>query len=153
MAHYSASDLPRLAAAAGARRVIVTGEDDMKTLCVASFLLIFTMPAWGKIRQVYPVPCDDLWTAVKDTLGNQSNYGIVYMDEYRQKASFTVVGALIMYTHRLQLTANGSGCTLNANILQEGADDTDWRQFRKRLGKSLAKMQAAKPKPPVPPSQ
>jgi hypothetical protein len=69
------------------------------------------------------------------------------MNDVDQKASFIVVGNLTAYTDTVAVTAKDGGCAMKATILQVGADDSDWRQFHHRLEKSLAKLQAAKPKP------
>ena len=111
------------------------------------FALFFTIPALAKPKDFYPVFCDDLWPALKDTLGDENNYGIVSEDEYRQKALFVIVGALAHYTQKVTLTAKNGGCWANATIFELGPDNSDWRQFQHRLALSLVKLQAAKPKP------
>jgi len=118
-----------------------------KFLIASFFLLVVTAPALAKSRDVYPVSCGDLWAAVHDTLDNPHNYVILSMNDVERRASFTVVGNLTAYTDKLALTATEGGCTMKATILQVGAADSDWRQFHHRLGRSLAKVQAAKPKP------
>jgi hypothetical protein len=123
-----------------------------KFLITSFFLLVVTAPALAKPRDVYPVSCNDLWAAVKDTLDNPRNYGIVSMNDVDQKASFVVVGNLTAYTDKVALTAAGGGCTMNATILEVGPADSDWMQFHHRLAKSLAKLQAAKPKPAASPT-
>jgi hypothetical protein len=123
----------------------------MKAFVAVLFVLTFSMPASAKTREVYPVSCKDLWTAVMDTLSDHRNYGIMSADDDRQKASFVVVGTLVVYTHKVALAARDNGCEMTAEILQVGADDTEWRQFHKRVGRSLASLQAAKPKPAGPP--
>jgi hypothetical protein len=45
------------------------------------------------------------------------------------------------------LTATKDGCLAKAAISEIGPDNINWRQFHHRLAKSLAKLQAAKPKP------
>ena len=126
----------------------------MRTLFTVLLVLVVSMPAWGKTRHVYPDSCDDLWAAVKDTLGTQRNYGIVSMDDFGQRASFTIIGSLVMYTDKVSLTATGGGCAMETTILQVGPDDTDGRQFHKRVERSLANLQAAKSKPAAtPPTQ
>jgi hypothetical protein len=113
------------------------------------FLLVVAASALAKPRDVYPVSCNDLWAAVHDTLDNPHNYGIVSINDIEQKASFTVVGNLTAYTDKVALTAKDGGCAMNAAFLEVGPDNSDWLQFHHRLAKSLAKLQAAKPKPAV----
>ena len=120
-----------------------------KLFIVAFLMLVVTAPALAKSRDVYPVSCDDLWGAVKHTLESPRDYGIVSMSDVGQKASFTIIGNLTLYTDRVALMAKDGGCAMKATFLQEGADDSDWRQFHHRLERSLARLQAAKPKPAV----
>jgi hypothetical protein len=84
---------------------------------------------------------------VKDALDNPRNYGVLWMDDVRQRASFVVVGDLVRYTEKVALTARDGGCAANATVLEVGPGNGDWRQFHHRLAQSLAKLQAAKPKP------
>jgi hypothetical protein len=48
---------------------------------------------------------------------------------------------------KIALMAKDGGCAMKATFILEGPDDSDWRQFHHRLERSLAKVQAAKPKP------
>lgn len=121
----------------------------LKFLITSFFMLVVAAPALAKPRDIYPVPCIDLWAAVKDSLGNPRDYGILSMNDVEQKVSFIVIGNLTRYTDKIELTANPGGCAMKATFLQVGADDSDWRQFHHRLVRSLAKLQAAKPKPAV----
>jgi hypothetical protein len=121
----------------------------LKFLITSFLLLVIAAPALAKPRDIYPVSCVDLWAAVKDSLENPRNYGILSMNDDRQKASFIVIGALTAYTDKIELTSVEGGCAMKATFLQVGADDSDWRQFHNRLVRSLARLQAAKPKPPV----
>jgi hypothetical protein len=121
----------------------------LKFLITSFFMLVVAAPALAKSRDVYPVSCDDLWAAVKSTLENPRDYGIVSMNEVEQKASSTIIGSLTVYTDKIALTAKDGGCAMKATFIQEGPDDSDWLQFHHRLERSLAKLQAAKAKPAV----
>lgn len=114
-----------------------------KFLIAASCLLLFTTSAFAKSHDVYPVPCDVLWNAVKDTLGNQNDYNVIAMDEGGQKASFVVVGETTPYRNMVALSTQDAGCAMKLTVLQVGPDNSDERGFRKRLGKALAKLQPA----------
>jgi hypothetical protein len=122
----------------------------MKTWFAGLLLLVFCVPTYAKsksldpVKGVYPVSCDDLWAAVKDTLGNKSNYALSSVNDLELHASFIVVGDLILYTDRVTLFPKEGGCTIKAEIGEVGAENTNWREFHKRLGKSLARLQAAK---------
>lgn len=115
-----------------------------KFLITSFFMLVSVAPALATPVYVYPVSCGDLWPAVHDTLGNQDNYGILSMDDLRLKANFIVVGARGHYTQKVELKARNGGCAADADIIELGPDNADWRQFQHRLRKSLAKLQAAK---------
>jgi hypothetical protein len=69
------------------------------------------------------------------------------MNDVEQRVAFIVVGDLTAYTDKVALTAKDGGCAMKATFLEVGADDSDWLQFHHRLEKSLARLQAAKPKP------
>jgi hypothetical protein len=120
-----------------------------KSLIASFFMLVSVAPALATPIFVYPVSCGDLWPAVHDTLDNQDNYGVLSMDESRLKAYFIVVGARGNYTQKVELKARNGGCEADADIIELGPDNADWRQFQHRLRKSLAKLQAAKPKSEV----
>ncbi|HUH64537.1 MAG TPA: hypothetical protein VLZ50_16135 [Terracidiphilus sp.] len=116
-------------------------------MCIVFFLSI---PAFAKSRDVYPVSCNLLWTAIEDVLGNPGNYRILAINEAEQKTSFLVVGNLTAYTDTVALTERGDGCAMTLKISQVGPDDSDERGFRKRLAKSLARLQAGKAAQPTP---
>jgi hypothetical protein len=120
-----------------------------KFLITSFFLLVVAAPALAKPQDAYPVSCTDLWPAVKDTLNNPHNYGIISMSDAALRASFVVVGNLTQYTDKLTLVTKDGGCAVNAAFLEVGSDNGDWRQFHHRLSQSLAKLQAAKSKPAV----
>jgi len=123
----------------------------MRKFLIPTFLLlVFAVPALAKSVDVYPVSCDDLWAAVKDTLANTNNYGVAWMDDLNKRASFVVIGDLTQYTERVALVPQEGGCWAKARVLEVGPADDEWRQFQHRIAKSLAKLQAAKPKAPAP---
>jgi hypothetical protein len=126
---------------------VATRKANMFKLLITSFLLVVVAaPALAKPTDVYPVSCDVLWAAVKDTLNNQNNYAILSANEVEHKVSFIVIGNLTTYTDRVALMARDGGCAMKSSFLQVGSDNSDWRQFDHRLTKSLTKLQAAKPK-------
>jgi len=117
---------------------------------VAFFLVVlFSVPAFAKPHDVYPVPCDAVWTAIKATLGNENDYKIVAINDYSLRASFVVVGSLKPYTNNVGLSAAENGCAMKLVVLQVGSENSDEMGFRKRLGKALAKLQAAPPAKPA----
>ena len=131
-------------------RGVAAWRTNMLKSFVPSFLiLIVSVPALARSKDVYPVSCAELWVAVKDTLNNPSNYGIMSMSDSGQQAAFVVVGNLTQYTDKVALIAKDGGCAIKASIVEVGSDNGDLRQFTHRVEKSLAKVQAAKPKPPA----
>jgi hypothetical protein len=120
----------------------------MLRLLVASFsYLYFAAPALARQPDVYPVSCNDLWTAVHDMLDNPRNYAVVSMDDFAQRARFVVIGARGNYTQAVKLKARDGGCVANATVIELGLDNMDWRQFQHRLARSQTKLQGSKPKP------
>ncbi len=119
----------------------------LRLLGTSLLMLIVAAPALAKPKDVYPTSCDELWVAVKDTLDNPRNYGIYLMNDADQKASFFVIGHRVVYTDSVALMPKDGGCKMKVNILEEGADNLDWAQFKHRVERSLAKLQVAKPKP------
>ena len=118
----------------------------LKFLITALIVLAFAAPAQAKPGGFYPVSCDNLWAAVKDTLDNPSNYAVQSMDDTGQRASFVIIGSTSHFTQKVALSVEGGGCLANATIYEIGPDNTEWRLFQHRLAKSVAKLQAAKPK-------
>lgn len=116
-----------------------------KALTAFLFVFLFSTPTFAKSHDVFPVSCDVLWTAVKDTLGNQNDYSVIATDESGQKASFVVVGETTPYRDMIALTPQESACAMKLTVLQVGPDNSDERAFRKHLAKTLAKLQAATP--------
>ena len=119
----------------------------IRTFVVAFFLLLFSVPASAKPNDVYPVSCNDLWAAVKDKLGNPLNYGILTMDVATQTAMFTITGATRVRINSVALAPQDSGCQFKLTAKESGFGTDEETTFRKRVAKSLAKLQAAKPAP------
>jgi len=118
----------------------------MFKLLVIPICMLVVVPAHAKSKDVYPVSCDTLWTAVKDTLAAPHVYGIMSMNDEAQKASFFFIGDLDPFTDRIALTAKGASCEIKSTFLELGPDNLEWRQFHHRVARSLSKLQAAKPK-------
>jgi hypothetical protein len=107
-------------------------------------LLSFSLPALGKGRNdIYPVPCNDLWNAVKETLGNTGNYNLVTSDDSAMAASYMIQNAPRQRVNSIRLNPAENGCELKIDSPDTGYGD-DRGVFLKRLNKSLAKTQAAK---------
>jgi hypothetical protein len=123
--------------------VVLPRKVMFKIAFAAVFLLISSLPAYSKPRGVYPVSCDTLWAAVKDTLyGNPRDYGIQLMNNEQWRASFIVIGNLTVFTNHVALRTADGGCLMKDTITQIGPDNSDWRRFHKRVARSLDKVQA-----------
>ena len=121
-----------------------------KLMLIVVFSLIFSStPSFAKSHDIFPLSCDVLWSAVKDTLGNPNDYSVIAMDEAGQKASFVVIGETTPYRDMVAVSSHDEGCAMKLTMLQVGPDNSDERGFRKRLGKALVRMQAAKPAKPA----
>jgi len=117
-----------------------------KFLITLFLALASAAPALAKPVDIYPVTCSDLWSALKDTLGDERNYGVISEDDVAQRAWFLVVGARGHYTQVVALKTRNGGCRANAIVLELGPDNGDWRQFQHRLRRSVAKLQGRSPK-------
>jgi hypothetical protein len=123
-----------------------------RNIAFALGALLWTVPAFSKpndvhrVKDVYLVSCDDLWVAVKDTLHNRSNYGLSSVNDLDLRASFIVIGDRFLYTDRVALVEKNGGCEMKIDVGDIGAENTNWRQFRSRVERSLAKLQSAKAK-------
>lgn len=104
------------------------------------------------MKGVYPVSCDELWAAVKETLRNHNNYGLGGLNDLDLRASFIVIGDLWVQTDRVALVEKGNGCEMKADVADIGAENTNYRQFRGRVERELARMESAKEKTPPDPS-
>lgn len=118
-----------------------------KTLAIL-LLLLPAVPALAKSDpDFYPLSCDVLWTAVKSTLNNPNDYGVIAIDDLTQRASFVVVGDLAVFKDVVALKSRNKGCSIKLTIIQIGSDNSNERGFRGRLRRTLAKMR--KPAPPL----
>lgn len=117
----------------------------MRRIFAVLLALLVVVPAYAKPkRDVFPMPCDVLWSAVKNTLENPKDYGLLAVNDLTLRASFMVVGNLVRYTDRVALIEEGGGCRMDLRMLQVGPDNSDERGFRHRLKRSLAKVERAK---------
>jgi hypothetical protein len=128
---------------------------------VALMALALVLPAFGKTyKSTYPVPCSQVWGAVKDTLGNPENYRDVKSDDSQLTASynpkhsvhFDVSGVILQRTNHVTLVSKGSGCEMQVVSNYSGWGHEDQGDFKKRVDESLAKPKAASPAEPAKPT-
>ena len=127
----------------------------MARYMVATLLLfLIAAPAFGKAHNnIYPVSCDDLWDAVRDTLGNKGNYSVMASDNSGMTASYLVVGSQRQRAYSVLLNPKDPGCELQVKTLDNSVSDDEEGLFRNRVGHTLDKLQAAKASGGTPPKR
>jgi hypothetical protein len=134
----------------------------MKTRLVVAALisLVLALPAFGKTyKSTYPVPCSDVWSAVKDTLSNPENYSVDESDDAQMTAAYkvkhaahvTITGAALQRTNHVALLSKGTECEMHVVSNYSGFEHDDKGDFKKRVDDSLAKLKAAPPSQPAKP--
>jgi len=119
---------------------------------VALMSLALAVPAFGKAhKDTYPVPCSQLWAAVKDTLKNSGNYGIIASDDTAMTASYNVGESFRQRTNSVALSSQGTGCEMQVQSAYRGLAHDDAGDFKKRVDGSLAKLKDSKPSQPAKP--
>ncbi len=130
----------------------------MKTrLVLVATLLSVALPAFGvgdkTYKTTYPVPCSEVWGAVKAALANPDNYKDVQSDEDKMTANYNVKhsihwsisGAINQGKNSVALAPMGTGCEMSVVSMYSGLSHNDQGDFKKRVDESLAKLKANKP--------
>ena len=135
----------------------------MKFAVVALMSLAVAMPAFGAgdktYKTTYPVPCSEVWGAVKVALGNPDNYKDVQSDEDKMTADYnvkhsvhwSVIGAVNQGKNRVSLLPTGTTCEMSVVSMYSGLSHNDQGDFKKRVDEALAKLKAATPSQPAKP--
>lgn len=132
-----------------------------KFVLVALISCAAALPAFGMTyKNTYPIPCSEVWSAVKDTLGNQDNYEVRQSDDAKMHAEYKVKhavhvnisGAILQRTNKVTLVPRGSGCEMQVVSNYSGWEHNDQEDFKTRVDESLAKLKAAKPSKPEQPA-
>ena|SRR5690348_9426543 len=130
---------------------------------VALLALALSLPAFAAgdktYKNSYPVPCSDLWRAVKVALGNPDNYKDVQSDEEKMTADYNVkhsihwsiAGAINQGKNRVSLAPMGTGCEMSVVSMYSGLSHNDQGDFKKRVDAALAKLQSPQPVEPTKP--
>ena len=127
----------------------------MKRTLVTLFLFACSTSAFAKTHSyIYPMPCTQLWPAVKDTLRNSGKYGILGIDSGEMTASYNIGGNLTgKRTNSLVLNTKDGGCELQVQTSYSGFVNNDADDLKKRVDASLVKLsgdsQPAKPIEPL----
>jgi hypothetical protein len=133
---------------------ILSRRITMMRFVVALLSLTVVVPAIGKTNKtIYPDPCSQVWSAVKDTIGVAENYTIVKSDDAQMSAFYdvkhaahvTITGALTQRTNSVLLVPKDTGCEMRVDSNYSGFEHNDSGDFKKRVDESLVKLKAAKP--------
>lgn len=118
-----------------------------KFVVVTLLSLTLGAPAFGKTHSdIFPIPCSELWPAVKDTIRNSGKYGIIAVDSSEMTASFNIGGSLGgKRINSVVLNAKGASCEMQIQTAFSGLAHNDAGDFKKRVGQSLAKLKESKP--------
>ena len=123
--------------------------------------LALTLQAFGMTyKSTYSVPCNELWSAVKDTLSNPESYTVKENDDAKMHASYDVKhsahvnisGARMQRTNKVTLLPKGTGCEMQVVANYSGWEHNDQGDFKKRVDDALLKLQAPKPADPAKPA-
>ncbi len=135
----------------------------MRLVVVALLALALAMPAFGAgnktYKTTYPVPCSELWGAVKVALGNPDNYKDVQSDDDKMTADYnvkhsihwSVIGAVNQGKNHVSLVPTATSCEMSVVSMYSGLSHNDQGDFKKRVDEALAKLQAPKPAEPTKP--
>ena len=128
----------------------------MRRIAVAALMfLLFACSSFAKVhKDVYPISCTTLWPAVKDTLRNSGKYGILGMDSAEMTATYSmgIGSAGQKRTNSVVLNVKGdSSCEMVVQSGFSGLGNDDAGDFKKRVDKSLANLQASPPAAPAKP--
>jgi len=126
----------------------------LRVAVVAVMSLAIALPALGKTsKNTYPVPCGDLWGAVKDALSVAENYEVQESSDTLMTAAYkvkhnvhvTVTGALTQRSNHVALVSKGAECEMQVKSNYSGFEHDDSGDFRRRVEESFAKLKGAKP--------
>jgi len=130
-------------------------------LAVAVFLsATLGLLALGKTyKSTLPVPCNEVWAAVKETLGNPENYNVESSDDAKMTAAYhvkhtvhvNVSGAILQRTNHVTLIPKGATCEMDVVSNFSGWEHNDREDFKKRVDEALAKAKGAPPSEPAKP--
>jgi len=131
----------------------------MKTRVAVLALMpvVLALPMFGAgsktYKTTYPVPCSEVWGAVKVALGNPDNYKDVQSDEDKMTAEYnvkhsihwSVIGAVNQGKNHVTLSPVGTTCEMSVVSMYSGLSHNDQGDFKKRVEEALAKPKAEKP--------
>jgi len=119
----------------------------------ALVVLLFALPLLGKTyKSTYPIPCSELWPAVKTVLADAQHYEVKATDDAKMHADYeakheahvTVTGVFTQRTNHVTLVAKGTGCEMQVSNFS-GWEHDDRGDFKKRVDDALVKPKETKP--------
>jgi hypothetical protein len=116
----------------------------IKRIVIVTLLLTFALPGFASThKEVFNVPCNELWRALKDTLRNSGKYGIIGIDNSEMTASYNIGGNLTgkrVNSVVLNNKDNGANCELQVQTAFSGLANNDAGDLKKRVDESLVKL-------------
>jgi hypothetical protein len=122
--------------------------------------LALALPMFGAgnktYKNTYPIPCSELWSAVKVALANPDNYKDVQSDEDKMTATYnvkhsihwSVTGAINQGKNQVSLLPVSTTCEMSVVSMFSGFSHNDQGDFKKRVDEALAKLKGTPPSQP-----
>jgi hypothetical protein len=130
----------------------------MKRIVTSILFLSLAAPGFATThKDVFNVPCNELWRALKDTLKNSGKYGIIGVNDSEMTASYNIGGNLTgkrVNSAVLNSKDNGASCELQVQTAFSGLANNDAGDLKSRVTDSLIKLKGQPlPNPVSPPDQ
>jgi hypothetical protein len=121
----------------------------VKRILLLVLLLFVGVQAFASThKELYNVPCNTLWRALKDTLRNSGKYGIISITDSELTASYNIGGNLTgkrVNSAVLNPKDDGANCEMQVQTAYSGLVNNDAGDLKKRVDDSLAKLKNAPP--------
>ncbi len=118
--------------------------------------LFLARPAIGKTyKDIYPVPCGDVWSAVKVVLSDAEQYNVAESDDAGMTAKYqpkhkvhaSISGTVLQRMNHVTLISKGATCEMQVVSNFSGFEHNDRDDFKKRVDDALAKQKSDPPTP------
>jgi len=126
-----------------------------RILLLVLLLFVGTQAFASTHKELYNVPCNTLWRALKDTLRNSGKYGIISIADTEMTASYNIGGNLTgkrINSAVLNPKDDGANCEMQVQTAYSGLVNNDAGDLKKRVDESLAKLKDLPPDPATAPS-
>jgi hypothetical protein len=125
----------------------------MKRIVTSILFLSIAAPSFATThKDVFNLPCNELWRALKDTLKNSGKYGIIGLNDSEMTASYNIGGNLTgkrVNSAVLNSKDNGASCELQVQTAFSGLANNDAGDLKSRVTDSLIKLKG-QPLPNLP---